>query len=77
MIIIKYTTDLEMSELIQQKQLEGLIFIEQIITPDGNFIAFTETQPLQETQIVYTQIPKEEFDALKQTLDEINAKITN
>jgi len=63
----QYITEEERQNLIALYSDMRLVE-EQNIT-EGNFLIFTD-EPLSE-QVVYTQVPQEEFELLKQAVDEL------
>ncbi|MDO6355104.1 hypothetical protein Q3V94_08435 [Caloramator sp. CAR-1] len=70
----QYTTKEERERIIQENQ--NLVLIEEQNIIDGNFLLFSDNpqEDRPKAQIVYTNVSKEELDAIKQALDDIILK---
>lgn len=62
-----FSNDSEKEQLIQANSDKFLIE-EQNIT-EGNFLVFSDEPPQE--NIIYINVPKEEFDLMKQALDDL------
>ncbi|KAB2337662.1 hypothetical protein F7731_08700 [Cytobacillus depressus] len=65
-LTIQYETDVQRENIINEKTSDGLYFIGEQINFDDKFLVFSPNPLVIEKRIVYTEVPKEEFDLLKE-----------
>lgn len=72
MIIVKYETEEEAQQIIAEKTAQGLFLVEMANITEGNFLGFDDS-PLKESEYntIYTNIPAEEIEAIKQSIAEL------
>jgi len=67
---IQYDTQEDMERIIEEQSDKFLIEVHNLI--DGNFLVFSDTAPKPvEPQVVFTQVPQEEFQAMQKALDDL------
>ncbi|WML35929.1 hypothetical protein [Clostridium sp. OS1-26] len=66
---VQYNTLEERENLINENK--PLILVEEQNLFEGNFLIFSDVPRVIPTQIIYTEVPKESFDLMQKTIDDL------